>query len=308
MVLDELAQLQALRGELEDARASLDRAKQVRPQGNSFWIAKETAAAAVIALASGDPGALRQVVDADTPAEQSDAVFDIPQFVYALWAEADLAVQARSSGDHAGEREALTRTKALIARVQELSAPDTRPLGGAPEQMRLEVELCHLDASRAHGDAKADAWAANAAGWERLGQPFRAAYAHLREAEAALAENLPRTRVTEPLAAARSTATQLGARPLLREIDGVSRRARIRSAPEDGPAEVTGLTARELDVLRLMAAGHTNPQIGKALYMSPKTASVHVSRILAKLDVKTRTEAAGVAHRLGLLDVTDGAP
>jgi DNA-binding NarL/FixJ family response regulator len=68
------------------------------------------------------------------------------------------------------------------------------------------------------------------------------------------------------------------------------------------PEEVAGLTERELDVLRLIAAGRTNPEIGKALYMSPKTASVHVSRILAKLDVKTRTEAAGVAHRLGLLD------
>ena len=55
-------------------------------------------------------------------------------------------------------------------------------------------------------------------------------------------------------------------------------------------------------MLRLIAEGRTNPEIGKALYMSPKTASVHVSRILAKLDVKTRTEAAGVAYRLGLLD------
>jgi DNA-binding NarL/FixJ family response regulator len=66
--------------------------------------------------------------------------------------------------------------------------------------------------------------------------------------------------------------------------------------------EVTGLTARELDVLCLIAEGRTNPEIGQVLYMSPKTASVHVSRILSKLNVKTRTEAAGVAHRLGLLD------
>jgi DNA-binding NarL/FixJ family response regulator len=57
-------------------------------------------------------------------------------------------------------------------------------------------------------------------------------------------------------------------------------------------------------VLRLIAAGHTNREIGEALYMSPKTASVHVSRILSKLDAKSRTEAAGVAHRLGLIDTT----
>ena len=53
-------------------------------------------------------------------------------------------------------------------------------------------------------------------------------------------------------------------------------------------------------MLELLAAGATNREIGAALYMAEKTASVHVSRILAKLDVRTRTEAAAVAHRLGL--------
>ncbi len=77
----------------------------------------------------------------------------------------------------------------------------------------------------------------------------------------------------------------------------------MRPVDEDGAVgnEFAGLTLREIDVLRLIAEGRTNPEIGKALYMSPKTASVRVSRILSKLDVKTRTEAAGVAHRLGLL-------
>jgi DNA-binding NarL/FixJ family response regulator len=61
-----------------------------------------------------------------------------------------------------------------------------------------------------------------------------------------------------------------------------------------------GLTPRERDVLALVAQGRTNREIGEALYMAEKTASVHVSRILAKLDVRSRTEAAAVAHRLGL--------
>ena len=163
-----------------------------------------------------------------------------------------------------------------------------------------------LEAARASGDTNADAWAAHALRWEELGRPFDAAYARLREAEAALAEHLPRARIAETLASARAMATRLGARPLLDEIETASRRARVRATPQEGeavPGEVAGLTTRELDVLRLIAAGHTNPEIGKALYMSPKTASVHVSRILAKLDVKTRTEAAGVAHRLGLLEL-----
>ena len=112
----------------------------------------------------------------------------------------------------------------------------------------------------------------------------------------------------EALASARATAVRLGAQPLLKQIGLVSRRARVRHTEEEGvlPGEAAGLTPRELDVLRLIAEGRTNPEIGKALYMSPKTASVHVSRILSKLDVKTRTEAAGVAHRLGLLDAPNG--
>jgi DNA-binding NarL/FixJ family response regulator len=61
-----------------------------------------------------------------------------------------------------------------------------------------------------------------------------------------------------------------------------------------------GLTPRELEVLRLVAAGRSNGQIAEALFISRKTASVHVSNILAKLGVHSRTEAAAAAHRLGL--------
>ncbi|MCT7357298.1 response regulator transcription factor, partial [Streptomyces sp. 15-116A] len=71
------------------------------------------------------------------------------------------------------------------------------------------------------------------------------------------------------------------------------------AAPAD-PAEALGLTSRERDVLRLVAAGHTNRRIAEELFISPKTASVHVSNILAKLGVSGRGEAAAVAHRLGL--------
>ncbi|CAL9425063.1 hypothetical protein SUDANB146_01925 [Streptomyces sp. enrichment culture] len=71
-------------------------------------------------------------------------------------------------------------------------------------------------------------------------------------------------------------------------------------------AEALGLTSRERDVLRLVAAGHTNRRIAEALFISPETAGVHVSNILAKLGVSGRGEAAAVAHRLGLFP--DGTP
>ena len=96
------------------------------------------------------------------------------------------------------------------------------------------------------------------------------------------------------------------------EAEGLAARARLAlptlaGAPADVPAEEGngaadpfGLTPRERQVLALVAHGATNREIGAALYMAEKTASVHVSRILAKLDVRSRTEAAAVAHRLGL--------
>jgi DNA-binding NarL/FixJ family response regulator len=70
--------------------------------------------------------------------------------------------------------------------------------------------------------------------------------------------------------------------------------------PAPSPVASLGLTRREVEVLALVAAGRTNRQIGQALFITPKTASLHVSRILAKLRVAGRGEAAAVAHRLGL--------
>ncbi|MGW7218058.1 helix-turn-helix domain-containing protein, partial [Streptomyces collinus] len=104
-----------------------------------------------------------------------------------------------------------------------------------------------------------------------------------------------------------AAARHLGARPLADAATALGRRARLPLAPAArpgpapaDPAEALGLTHRERDVLRLVAAGHTNRRIAQELFISPKTASVHVSNILGKLGVSGRGEAAAVAHRLGL--------
>jgi DNA-binding CsgD family transcriptional regulator len=103
---------------------------------------------------------------------------------------------------------------------------------------------------------------------------------------------------------------RLGARPLDAEVHALARRARLDLAPAAGatapaagpltPAQQLGLTPREAEVLALVAAGRSNRQIAQALFISPKTASVHVSNLLAKLGVGGRVEAAAIAHRLGL--------
>jgi DNA-binding CsgD family transcriptional regulator len=105
-------------------------------------------------------------------------------------------------------------------------------------------------------------------------------------------------------------ADDLGARPLAAQIADLARRAGLTLPAPDGeaspdgdagaPARRLGLTAREFEVLRLLAEGQSNREIAAALFISPKTASVHVSNILGKLGTATRTEAAAKAHALHL--------
>src|SRR5439155_1475582 len=98
----------------------------------------------------------------------------------------------------------------------------------------------------------------------------------------------------EQAALAAEVARALGAAPLLAEVGGAAVSARAQTSPD-------ALTGREREVLALLVEGRTNRQIGRQLYISEKTASVHVSNILAKLQVGSRTEAAAVARRDGLL-------
>jgi DNA-binding CsgD family transcriptional regulator len=159
------------------------------------------------------------------------------------------------------------------------------------------------------------AWDEAAAAWDGLGEPYPLGETLLHAAEAALACG-DRDGAAERLQRAVPLAARLGAQPLGEQIAILARRARIRLGP-DGSASVVpgdagaafasasgglGLTDRELEVLRLVAAGRSNREIAGELFISPKTASVHVSNILGKLGVASRGEAAAKAHSLRLFD------
>ena len=147
-------------------------------------------------------------------------------------------------------------------------------------------------------------WDAAAAAWDAIGQPYLLAYALLHAARAAVGEG-DRPAAAARLPKAAELAARLGARPLQQEITRLARRARIDLPAMPAarpPVAPFGLTARELQVLRLVTAGRSNQQIAAELFISPKTASVHVSNILGKLGVTSRVEAAATAHRLRLLD------
>ncbi|MEU1851998.1 AAA family ATPase [Streptomyces sp. NPDC019990] len=163
---------------------------------------------------------------------------------------------------------------------------------------------------RAQGRSTPDTWSEVVSAFEPLERPYDLARVRYRLAESLLTgggADDERDRATELLRLARTVAGHLGARPLADAAEALARRARLRLTPTVEPAPAPadraaalGLTSRERDVLRLVTAGHTNRRIAEELFISPKTASVHVSNILAKLGVSGRGEAAAVAHRLGL--------
>jgi DNA-binding CsgD family transcriptional regulator len=154
-----------------------------------------------------------------------------------------------------------------------------------------------------------DGWDLAAAAWDELREPYQLGQALLPAAEAALARG-DRDGAAERLRRAAALAAGLGARALAGQIALLARRARIQldgeELPED-PAGELGLTERELEVLRLVATGRSNREIAGELFISPKTASVHVSNILSKLHVASRGEAAATAHALRLFDLADPA-
>jgi DNA-binding CsgD family transcriptional regulator len=225
-----------------------------------------------------------------------------------LAVEAAAAEQARARHADAEEQTARELAAVLLERGRAIAgAPDVHPTPTVAANLRtVEAEW-----SRVTGQSDPDRWAESALAWEALGYPWQAGYARWQQAGALLAQGAPRQAAGAALTRAWTLARGLGARLLAAEIDALGRRARIELAlPEaapDGraqaptpPPDEFGLTPREREVLALVADGRTNRQIAEALFISNKTASVHVSHILAKLGVANRGEAADVAHRLRL--------
>ncbi len=150
---------------------------------------------------------------------------------------------------------------------------------------------------RFHGRDARPALEAALAGWERIGHVPDVAVTHLSLAEAHALHG-DREAARRHLSAGREIAARLEARPMLARADALADRYALASR-ERRTTDV--LTDREAEVLALLAEGRTNAEIAATLFMSPKTASVHVSHIIAKLGAGNRTEAAATARRQGLL-------
>ncbi len=205
--------------------------------------------------------------------------------------------------------------EALIARVERVVADEYL---ARPGVFDLWLAQARIELAERGGEPVSHRWAEIAGGWRRDGWPMPAAVAEFRSANALLISTGGRAAADRDLAAAllataRATATDLGAAPLLADIEDLARRARIDlddgaaeacdAAPTEAPDELPfGLTPREAEVLDLVAEGRSNGEIGTRLFVSTKTASVHVSNILRKLGASNRIEAAAIARRHGFLD------
>jgi DNA-binding CsgD family transcriptional regulator/tetratricopeptide (TPR) repeat protein len=234
----------------------------------------------------------------------------------AIRAAADLAEVARPLGDAAGLAEALAIGREFDEHLDRHARLVRALPGGGDPHLALDVALGKAESSRLEGRSSAVDWATAAAAAQDLRHPHDQAYSRFREAEALLLARGSRSAAQAAALEAHQIASDLGAAPLQREIEQLAVRARLdlvrppvaphrtASAGAVGRGTPFRLTPREQDVLERITRGHTNREIAADLFISEKTASVHVSNIKSKLGANGRAEIAAIAVRLGLVSGT----
>jgi len=305
------AELHLLSGRRAKAEADLAEARrQLRSSSAAQFILPLAVVEAEFARSRGDLEAARQTLD------RALAQGDVGQEQRYKWPVMSLA--ARIEAERAGTAGADGRaTPAGTAeRIDGLrEEADQMPTTTAADHGHLA--LVRAEHARLRRAEEAEAWERAVEACRSMGEPFPLAYALLRQAEALSGRGEAGSAATsagEALALAKG----MGAAPLLEDIQALIRRARLPLAEastgpsEPGPAPLDelaqlGLTVREAEVLRLVADGLSNSQIAERLFISRKTASVHVSNILAKLGVATRGEAGALAHRRGFMTASTDA-
>jgi DNA-binding CsgD family transcriptional regulator len=307
-----MAEILAMRGEVDRAAEIVQAAADAIRPGDAvidrIWVLRT---AVVVARAREDRGAVRESI-AEALATTINPEHDAPLWwllVAGLASEADASVAATA----AGSEDELELARANGRRLADILDRIERAAGEPeewPPSLRALLWRAAAERTRLEGRTDPAAWARAADAYEKQGVVYEAAECRLRLAAAIVAGGGSRDEVAMALGQAHETAIGLRAAPLRAAIEAFARRARIDLGGDERLDDGLGLglTARELEVLALLAEGRTNRQIGEVLFISEKTASVHVSNILGKLGVSSRGAAAAMAVRLGMGEAVGGVP
>jgi DNA-binding CsgD family transcriptional regulator/tetratricopeptide (TPR) repeat protein len=303
------AEIAAMRGQYEQAAADLGEVRRAMGDLGSLQLTQPTRyISALVALGRGDVAAARSAV---APGLASDHLLwagrGWPVAWLAMRAEADEAVMFRASREVVPERipercDEIRRATAAL----ETPAPRYRAYQALVVAEHSRAVSGQMSRNDRNGPAT-DTWRLAVAAWRETGERYPLAYALLRLAEACASAG-ERLVAIDAAREAHMLAEQLGAAALAADAVAFTRRARVSLAPGPDPPAPTdklsrfGLTDREREVALLVAAGRSNPEIAKILFISAKTASVHVSNILAKLGVGGRVEAAALINRLDIAE------
>jgi ATP/maltotriose-dependent transcriptional regulator MalT len=302
------AELFAANGQRDQAELDLREARRhLRNSSAAQFVLPLELIEAELARAGGDLDRARVVIARALAREDAgeEQRYRWPVISLAARIEAERVIAARDTGE--------PEANDAMRRISELR-DEAEGMAAATAADRGHFALVQAEHARALREGEADAWAAAVSAVRKMNEPFPLAYALLRDAEA-LSATGDHDAAAGAAAEALDLARGMGATPLQEQIEALIRRARLqRAGPETAAAEDEtavpdelerlGLTAREAEVLRLVADGLSNSQIAEQLFISRKTASVHVSNILSKLGVSTRVEAAALAHRRGLVQAS----
>jgi DNA-binding CsgD family transcriptional regulator/tetratricopeptide (TPR) repeat protein len=289
----ERAELQLRTGDPAGARASLEAAAPLREADEPAVVAAIATATAELLAQEGDPDGCYRTVDEALRrlAGTQDQMFRSELVALGLRNEADRAGPVPGRAD-AGAQQRIDR---LTAELEGLDPAGHDDVGQAAFQQTGRNEL-----ARVRGEGTAEDWAAAVELWRSADRPREEAYCLLRQAECLVAAK-KRDRAAAVATAARTLAERIGAAPITAEVDALLARTRLspapapRVSPENRPY---GLTEREYEVLALLGTGATNRQIARTLFISERTVGVHVSRVLHKLQVTNRAQAAAVAAKV----------
>ena len=275
--------------ELATAQGDFDRAHEVLhsvpPSDGLLPTIHRALIAARLALRAGEPTRARTIAS-----EQLDMAMFLPEVSFFRLASVVLeTAPPQQEADHvlrlADEKHEQLRSHPAVC---------SAALAG----LYASVRALHAGLRQHPAD---DDWTTAVSSLEDAGLRLSAARARFNRAAALLELGGDRTEAAQILEPAHGWAVREGARPLQRSIEDLARRARLDVAGIVAANQGDlGLTERELEVLRLVAEGRTNREVAEALFISPKTASVHVSNILRKIGATNRGEASAIAHRHGL--------